>query len=206
MNDVNASKRKSVALEDRFEGLVASVHGRRELVPVRHRVELAEELHVSAVQMGVQAGLVLRPVRAQGTVELGLHAALVLQMPRQARVVIVDLAAVLAGIGDPSTVEEPHRPRLWKTRKAEEVDIRDDQWTSGTLSRRTRFVGIEDSRRYEANRRPASFFSLANGVTIALRGTAITWINEYLDYPGITAHGAKRHRLYFQLPTFSSIL
>lgn len=65
-----------------------------------------------AVQMGIQAGLVLGPVRAERTVELWFHAALVLQMPRQAGVVIVYFAAVLARIGDFLAVEVAQRVSL----------------------------------------------------------------------------------------------
>lgn len=65
-----------------------------------------------AVQVGVQAGLVLRSVRTEGTVELGFHATFVLQMPRQAGVVIVYLATVLARIGDFLAVQVAHGTRL----------------------------------------------------------------------------------------------
>ena len=59
--------------------------------------------------MRVQAGFVLRSVRAEWTVELGFHPAFVLQMPRQTGVVIVHLAAILARIGDFLAVEVSHR-------------------------------------------------------------------------------------------------
>lgn len=87
--------------------LIPGAHGGRQLVPTGHRIEVTEKLHVSPVEMSVQAGLVLGSVRTQRAVELGFDTALVLQVPRQAGVVVVHLAAVLARIGD--------RSRLWKT-------------------------------------------------------------------------------------------
>lgn len=54
-----------------------------------------------AIQVSIQARFVLRPVRAQRTMELGLHAALVLQMPRQTGIVAIDLAAIPARVCHP---------------------------------------------------------------------------------------------------------
>lgn len=59
----------------------------------------------------------LRFVRAQGTVKLGLHAALVLQMPGQAGVIVVNLAAVLTRVSFPQAIQVAHRARIWKTEK-----------------------------------------------------------------------------------------
>lgn len=69
--------------------------------------------------MSVQARLVLRPVRTQGTMELGLHAALVLQMPGQAGVIAIDLAAIPAGICHPLTIQIARRARIWKIKEHE---------------------------------------------------------------------------------------
>lgn len=92
--------------------LIPGIHRGRKFVSVRCRVQVVQQLHVSAVQVRIQTGLVLRSVSAEGTVKLWFHAALVLQMPRQTGVVIVHLAAVLARIGDSLTVQVAHRPRL----------------------------------------------------------------------------------------------
>lgn len=69
---------------------------------------------MSAVEMGVETGLVLGLVWAQRTVELGLDAALVLQVPGQARVVIVGLTAVLARVGRPLPWHSKPKFRLCK--------------------------------------------------------------------------------------------
>ena len=92
--------------------LIASVHRGRQLIPIWHRVEFAQQFHMPAIQVGVQAGFVLRSVRAEGTVELWFHATFVLQMSRQAGVVIVHLATVLARIGDFLAVKVAQRTRL----------------------------------------------------------------------------------------------
>lgn len=94
------------------ENLIAGIHGWGQLVSVWHRVEFAQELHMPAVEVSVQAGLVLRSVRAEGTVELWFHAALVLQMPGQAGVVIVHFATVLARVGDSLAVQVARRTLL----------------------------------------------------------------------------------------------
>ena len=82
---------------------------------------------MSAIQVGVQAGFVLRSVRAEGTVEFWFHATFMLQMSCQAGVVIVYLATVLARIGDFLAVKVAQRTRLWKIRKTEEINIRNGQ-------------------------------------------------------------------------------
>lgn len=70
-----------------------------------------------AIQVSVQARLVLCPVRAQGTVELGLYAALVLQMPGQAGIVAIDLAAILAWVCHPLAIQITNRARIWKIKE-----------------------------------------------------------------------------------------
>lgn len=72
---------------------------------------------MSAVQVSVQTRFMLRPVRAQRTVELGLHAALVLQMPRQTGVVTIDLAAIPARVCHPLAIQITHRTRIWKIKE-----------------------------------------------------------------------------------------
>lgn len=59
-----------------------------------------------AVQVGPEARAMLRPVRTKRALELGLDAALVLQMAGEARVVVVQFAAIAACVGDALTVEE----------------------------------------------------------------------------------------------------
>lgn len=70
-----------------------------------------------AIQVSIQARLVFRPVRAQGTVELGLHAALVFQVPGQARVVAIDLAAIPARVRHPLAIQIPQCACIWKTKE-----------------------------------------------------------------------------------------
>jgi len=67
--------------------------------------------------VSVQTRLVFRPVRTQGAVELGLHAALVLQMPGQAGVVAIDLAAIPARVCHPLAIQITHRARIWKIKE-----------------------------------------------------------------------------------------
>ena len=69
---------------------------------------------MSAVEVSVETGLVLRLIRAQRTVELWLDAAFVLQVPGQTRVVIVHLTAVLARISYPLPWHAELKLRLWK--------------------------------------------------------------------------------------------
>ena len=116
--------------------LIPGIHGGRQLVPIWHSVKFAQKFHMPAVQMRVQAGFVLRSVRAEWTVELGFHPAFVLQMPRQTGVVIVHLAAILARIGDFLAVEVSHRSWLCKIVNTEEFDIR-------------KTIGTRDYRNYE---------------------------------------------------------
>lgn len=70
-----------------------------------------------AIQVSIQARLVLRPIRAQGTVELGLYTAFVLQMPGQAGIVAIDLAAILARVCHPLAIQIANRTRIWKTKE-----------------------------------------------------------------------------------------
>lgn len=70
-----------------------------------------------AIQVSVQARLVFRPVRAQGAVKLRLHSALVLQMPSQAGIVAIDLAAIPARVCHPLTIQIAHRAYIWKTKE-----------------------------------------------------------------------------------------
>lgn len=70
-----------------------------------------------AIQVRVQARFMLRPVRTQGTVELGLYTALVLQMPGQAGIVAIDLAAILARVCHSLAIQIANRARIWKTKE-----------------------------------------------------------------------------------------
>lgn len=60
--------------------------------------------------MRVQAGLVFGSVGTQRTVKLRFDATFVLEVSREARMIVVDLAAVLAGIRDSLTVQEAQHP------------------------------------------------------------------------------------------------
>lgn len=102
-----------------------------------------------AVQVSVQARLVLRPVRAQRTVELGLHAALVLEMPGQAGVVAIDLAAIPAGVRHPLAIQITHRAPIWKMKEHRGTRLESIVRGRGRLFRLREFVHsvrIEKSR------------------------------------------------------------
>lgn len=53
------------------------------------------------VEMSVETGAMLGPVGTERTLELGLDSAFVLQVTGKTRVIVVELAAVATGIGDP---------------------------------------------------------------------------------------------------------